>query len=36
MLEKHELTAWVDELHDSDRQVRPTKSNSKAKSIGRD
>lgn len=35
MLETRKLTAWVDELHDSDRQVRPTQSNSKAKSVGR-
>lgn len=35
MLEKRKLTAWVDELHDSDRPVRPTQSNSKAKSVGR-
>ena len=35
MLEKRKLTAWVDEIHDFDRQARSTKSNSKAKSVGR-
>lgn len=35
MLEKRKLTTWVDELHDFDRQVHPTKPTTKAKSVGR-
>ena len=35
MLEKCKLTALVDELHDADRRVPPTKPTSKAKSVGR-
>lgn len=35
MLEKRKLTALVDELHDADRRVPPTKPTSKAKSVGR-